>query len=70
MSNRKPKFDEVLDGVRVRVYATKGEYEALRGDGDIDNPQAFVWCYPRIGPPDAWAAQARLQYRVESEKTP
>lgn len=65
MATRKPKFDEVLDGVRVRVFATRSEFEVLCGEEDIDDPAAFVWCYPKVGPPDAWAAQARLQYRSE-----
>lgn len=65
MATRKPKFDEVLDGVRVRVYSTRSEFEVLVGDGAIDDADAFVWCYPKVGTPDAWAAQARLQFRSE-----
>ncbi len=65
MSTRKPKFDEVIDEVRVRVFATRSEYEAVFNDDDIDNPSAQVLCYPKLGGPDVWAQQARLEYVPE-----
>lgn len=61
-SKRQPKHDEIIDGVRVRVYATRSEYEVLVGDGDIDDPSAEVWAFPKFGTPDAWAHQARLNH--------
>lgn len=60
-TRRKPKFDRELDGIRVRVYATRSEYEVILGDGDIDDPEADVTCYPKLGDPGAWAHQARLE---------
>lgn len=69
MAARQPKFDQVLDGLRVRVYATRSEYEVLVGDGEISDHDAFVWCYPKVGSVDAWAVQGRSQYENEKEKT-
>lgn len=66
MSTRKPKFDDVLDGVRVRIYATRSEYEAIFNDDDIGDPNTDVTCYPKVGEPSAWAAQARLTYEGPS----
>lgn len=63
---RKPKFDEVLDGVRVRIYATRSEYEAIFNDDDITDPEAEVIVFPKLGgpgAPTAWAHQARIMYR-------
>lgn len=62
MAARKPKVDEVIDGVRVRVYATRSEFEAIYGDADIADPNANVRVYPKVGTPDAWTRQARLDY--------
>ncbi len=67
MSKRQAKFDQVIDGVRVRIYATRSEYEAVFNDDEVDDPQAQVLCYPKMGGADTWARQARLEYR--SEKT-
>lgn len=58
-----PKFDEVIDGVRIRVYATRGEYLALAGDGDLDDPVEDVWGYPKVGPAEVWAHQHRANTR-------
>lgn len=60
---RKPKVDEVIDGVRVRVFATRSEYEVIYNDDDIEDPEANVMVYPKIGQPDAWARQGRLEYK-------
>lgn len=46
-AKRKPKIDIVIEGVRVRVYASRAGREAILGDGDIDDPDADVWIYPR-----------------------
>jgi hypothetical protein len=54
---RKPKLDEVVDGVRVRVYATRTEYEVIFDDDDIDDPNADVMLYPKLGEPATWARQ-------------
>lgn len=59
-TQRKPKYETTIEGVRVRVYATRSEYEVLVGDGDIADPKAEVWMFPKIGAPDAWAHQAYL----------
>lgn len=64
-SKRKPKLDAMIRGVQVRVYASRSEYEALVGPGDIDDPNAFVMCYPKIGDAFAWADQAALDYQRE-----
>ncbi len=69
-AQRKPKFDQVLNGVRVRIYATRSEYEALIGDGDIADPDAPVWLYPKVGDPGAWAAQARLDHGQDTAPVP
>lgn len=62
MANRKPKFDQVLNGIRVRVYATRTEYEVIYNDDDINDLSANVRVYPKVGSPGDWAAQGRLQY--------
>lgn len=61
-TKKKPKYDEVLDGVRVRVYATRAGYEIVYNDDDIDDPNANVMIYPKVGPAEAWATQGRLEY--------
>jgi|GEM_PF-2808087 hypothetical protein len=58
MTKRTPKFDEVINGTRVRVFATRSEYEVVLFDDDPDAPETDVWCYPKIGTPDIWARQA------------
>ena len=63
MSPRKPKLDEVIKGVRVRVYATRSEYEVVFNDDDVDDPEAQVLCYPKMaGGPNVWAHQGRAEY--------
>lgn len=57
-------FDAVLDGVRVRMYITRNEWWAVYNDDDVDDPEANVMCYPKIGTADAWAHQARKEYRA------
>ena len=54
-SKRVPKFDALIENVRVRVYATRSEFEVLIGDGDIADPDAPVWCYPKVGEAEIWA---------------
>lgn len=63
MAKRQPEHEETIDGVRVRVYATRSQFEALIGDGDIDDPSAEVWEYPKIGTARDWAHQAVLQHK-------
>jgi hypothetical protein len=65
MSTRKPKLDEVIKGVRVRVYATRSEYEVVFNDDDVDDPAAQVLCYPKTAGPNAWAHQGRAEYVPE-----
>lgn len=62
MAKKQPKCDLVLDGVRVRVYATRTEYEVVFNDDDVNDPDAFVMVYPKIGDGGAWAHQGRLDY--------
>jgi hypothetical protein len=57
MAKRRPKFDQVIDGVRVRVYATRSEYEVIFEEDDIADPAAAVLCYPKLGWPSDWAKQ-------------
>lgn len=64
---RKPKFDEVLEGIRVRVYATRSEYEVIFNDDDIEDQGAQVICYPKSGPVENWANLARREYAEEAE---
>ena len=68
MSTRKPKFDEVLDGVRVRVFSTRSEFEVVFNDDDIDDPSAQVLCYPKFLGVNTSAHQARLEYVPEVTK--
>ena len=68
MSTRKPKFDEVLDGVRVRVFSTRSEFEVVFNDDDIDDPIAQVLCYPKFFGVNTSAHQARLEYVPEVPK--
>lgn len=63
MSVRKPKFDEVIDGIRVRVFATRTEYEVIFNDDDIDNADSNVMLYPKVGLPSVWAHQGRAEYK-------
>lgn len=63
MAKRSPKHEEVIDGVRVRVYATRAAFEALIGDGDVDDPSAEVWEFPKIGTAATWAHQAVLNHK-------
>ncbi len=65
MTTRRPRFDQVLEGIRVRVYATKDEYEVIFNNDDIDDMAADVRCYPKMGGPEAWAHQGRLEYARE-----
>ena len=64
MSKRQPKFEQEIDGVRVRVYATRSEYEVIFHDGDIDDPAANVLCYPKFLGIIGAAHQGRTEYRV------
>lgn len=46
-AKRKPRLDQVFDGVRVRVYGTRSEWEVIFDDDDIGNPDANVLVYPK-----------------------
>ncbi len=65
MSPRKPKIDDVIDGVRVRVYATRSEYEVVFNNDDVDDQKAQVLCYPKFFGLYAAARQGRLEYVPE-----
>lgn len=60
MAKRQVRYEETFDGVRVRVYSTRTELECLIGDGDISDPAADVWVYPKAFGPMAAAHQAYL----------
>lgn len=62
MAKKQPKFDGIIRDVRVRVYATRDAYEVVFNDDDYEDPNANVLCYPKLGAPDAWAAQGRMEY--------
>ena len=64
MSKRQPRLDTVIDGTRVRVYATRSEYEVIFGDDDISDPGAEVLCYPKVGFPGMWARQGLAERKV------
>jgi hypothetical protein len=61
MAKRAPKLDQVIDGTRVRVYATRTEYEVIFGDDDIAAPDAGILRYPKLGYPEMWARQGLLE---------
>ena len=64
MGKKQPKFDQVIRDVRVRVYASRTEYEVLFGSArEIEDPEAYVLVYPKFGTAANWAAQGRLEYR-------
>lgn len=59
---RKLKYETVIRGVRVRVYATRNEYEVIFNDEDIADVASEVYCYPKIGGPEVWADQGYIEY--------
>jgi hypothetical protein len=61
MAKRMPKFDGKIEGTRVRVYATRTEYEVIFNDDDIANSEAEVILYPKVGNPETWARQAMAE---------
>lgn len=67
-TKRNPKFDMVLDDVRVRVYATRTEYEVVFNDDDPADLEAFIMCYPKMGEAYIWAQQGRADYAREQAK--
>jgi hypothetical protein len=47
MAKKQPKFDQVIRDVRVRVYASRTEYEVLFGSTrEIEDREAHVLVYP------------------------
>jgi hypothetical protein len=66
MSTRQSKYVAVLDGVRVRVYATRTEYEVVFNDDGVDDMSARVLCYPKTGGTEPWAHQGRAGYKPET----
>ena len=59
---RKPKYETVIRGVRVRVYATLNKYKVIFNDEDIADVASEVYCYPKIGGPGRWATQGYIKY--------
>lgn len=47
-AKRKPRLDQVFDGVRVRVYASRSDLEVIFDDDDIADPNAEVMLYPKV----------------------
>ncbi len=61
----KAAVDEVVDGVRIRVFATDGGYEAIAGDEEYTGGgQHNVQCYSDAWPIEAVTAMARQQLGV------
>ncbi|MDH2904570.1 MAG: hypothetical protein PXZ08_11580 [Actinomycetota bacterium] len=54
--------------MRVRVFATRSEFEVVFNDDDIDDPSAQVLCYPKFLGVNTSAHQARLEYVPEVTK--
>ena len=69
-ANRKPKFDQVIEGTRVRVYATRSEYEVIFDDDDIADPASPVLLYPKVGYPEIWAKQGLGERRTLAKPDP
>jgi hypothetical protein len=63
------ELDEVINGVRVRVYATRSEYEVVFNDDDVDDPTAQVLCYPKFLGLITTAHQGRAEYVPEVPAT-
>ena len=57
---KRPDAERVIDGVRFRAYRRRTEIEVLRGDGDIEDQAAEVWCYPKQMGAEGAIAQAAL----------
>jgi hypothetical protein len=68
VAKRIPKFDQKIDGTRVRVYATRSEYEVIFNDDDISDQSAEVTCYPKVGLPSIWAAQAHAEWKRQRDR--
>lgn len=66
MATPRPKIDTTRDGLRVRVYARRSEFEVLIGEGDIADPEAEVWCFPKIGTAEVWVDQAMVNHRADA----
>lgn len=64
MAKKQPKFDGVIDDVRVRVYAVGRTYEVIFNDDDIEDQGAQVLVYPKLGDAEAWAHQGRLEMKA------
>ncbi len=61
-SKRESKYDQVIDGIRTRVYATRTEYEVIFNDDDIADPGSQVLCYPKFMGISVAARQGRAEY--------
>jgi hypothetical protein len=55
---KRPTGEMTIQGVRLRVYGRRTCYEVLVGDGNVDNPNADVWVYPRALGPNGSMRQA------------
>lgn len=59
---RKPEYETVIKGVRVRVYATRNEYEVIFNDEDIADVASEVYRYPKIGGRYRAAIKGYIEY--------
>jgi hypothetical protein len=68
MAKKRPKYEEMRDGLRIRVYTTRTEYEVLIGDEDYEDPEAEVWVFPKVGGILMWVGQAILSHKSNESK--
>lgn len=64
----KPKLDAEIGGFRVRVYSRRDCFEAIIGEGDVSDPEADVWVFPKVGTPNVWARQAVANHVARSKR--
>lgn len=47
MGAKRPALEQTVDGLRFRAYSRRSTIEVLIGDGEVDDPAAEVWIYPK-----------------------
>lgn len=62
-SRKRPTWEGDIDGIHIRVYATRTSYECIAGDEDISDPKSNVWVYPKTGNAGVWAHQFREELK-------
>lgn len=63
-AKKKPVYDGEIDGIRIRVYSSRTEYEVVYNDDDYEDLDAHVMVYPRIIGIQGAARQGRLEYKT------